>query len=283
MENNDAWPERLPPRAELRREIQAMVKAIRDVTLEQLGESAIRGIYHKGSGKKPWDTPIDYVPGVSDVDLHIWLVDADADRQVRDIDGALRFQAGIESAFYSQVTDPIHLPRPQVIILNRLLEYDDYIPSPAAAVEVVFGEPYPAEHTKTDAEVRADDGANMIAWYEETRDFGLSALDKPGSHAWTAARQLAYRVSPVGSRALNLLGVDPEEAWSMNRSSTVARLEELGQHELAAAIRTYYLAGWEYFLSGLADGSLARTVMRHAMAVIEFGHDLVRTIERRPG
>ena len=49
-----------------------------EVLLDLVPNEAVHGIYMKGSGLKEWDTPIDYVPEISDVDIHIQFYD-DAD------------------------------------------------------------------------------------------------------------------------------------------------------------------------------------------------------------
>ena len=46
-----------------------MVEAWRSVLVEKLGDAAVDGLYILGSAAKRWDSLIDYVPELSDVDL----------------------------------------------------------------------------------------------------------------------------------------------------------------------------------------------------------------------
>jgi len=55
----------------LRSEVLAMKKAMCEALLERLRSGTVRALYAKGSATKPWTTPIDYVPEVSDVDVQI--------------------------------------------------------------------------------------------------------------------------------------------------------------------------------------------------------------------
>lgn len=279
MDDRIQWGEKYPEQARLRSEVMAMVRAIRDVAFDELGEKNIRGIYHKGSGNKPWDSILDYVPEISDVDIHVWLRDRSQVNDLRNMETALRFQAGIEAGYSSAVAGRVHTPRPQVIVLNELMEDEQYVPSPPNTVGVVYGEQYPTSGRRSAAEIRVVDAQSLRSWYEEAIDLGLSVLDKPGRYAWGAVRSLSYRVSPVGSRVLSVLGVEPDLAWSMNRSAIVRELESRGFGELSEAIMEYYLAGWEYFLSGFDNTDAARAAIRNGFEVLRLGHSVAKGAE----
>ena len=72
---DDPWPNDFPAREVLRADVEAMAEAWRTVLLEELGAAAIDGLYLKGSAAKRWDSLVDYVPELSDVDLHVRLSD----------------------------------------------------------------------------------------------------------------------------------------------------------------------------------------------------------------
>ena len=57
-----------------------MVASIVEALLRQIPSSEVAGIYFKGSAQKRWDSPVDYVPEVSDVDIHVLLRDDDVCR-----------------------------------------------------------------------------------------------------------------------------------------------------------------------------------------------------------
>ena len=74
------WPVNYPSKSALRREVQAAIDSWVEVLLDRLPDGAVRGIYFKGSAQKAWDSPVDYVPELSDVDLH--LTHAPANRAI---------------------------------------------------------------------------------------------------------------------------------------------------------------------------------------------------------
>ena len=155
------WTDKLPAKDLVKSEVQAMINAVRGALLEELGEARIRGIYHKGSGNRQWISALDYVPEISDVDIHLWFHNDREVERLRDIATALKIQGAIENRYLASVQEPIHMPRPQLIILNELKRRENYIPSPLSSVDTIFGEDYPDEHDKSDAEIREIDAEQM--------------------------------------------------------------------------------------------------------------------------
>lgn len=268
-----AWSDKYPSQTRLRDEVRAMLAAIRTVLLAEIGESRIRGIYAKGSATRPWDTLLDYVPEISDVDVHVWLVDEPpALPLLYDLDVALAIQAGLERAYRGAVTMPLHFPRPQIMPLNTMAQDPTYVPSPPQTVEVLYGEPYPSHGPPTAEAVRRIDAENLRANYDAMAEFSLHLLDKPDKYVWGVVRTLSWRVSPTGARVLDLLGMDPDQSWSMNRSGVVRALCEFGQQPLADKLEAYYLAAWDYYLSGLTDSSAARAAIRAGVEAVKLGY-----------
>ena len=103
------------------------------------------------------------------------------------------------------------------------------------------------------------------------RDFALHAIDKPHKYIWTSMRTINWHISPCGPRILSLLGVPPEDAWSMNRTGVVTVLRESGEEEIAEDYSQYYMNGWKYFLSTYQDHQAARDALVSAIRVLERG------------
>ena len=256
---NITWTDRYPSQETLRREVRAMVDAILAALLVELGESAIRGVYFKGSGHREWESLLDYVPELSDVDIHLWLhEDGASGPPALDLDTALRVQAALERGYREAVPAPLHMPRPQIILLNTMKQYDDYVPPPAGSVDVLFGEDMPRDNPKSDAEIRRTDAAMLQVTYDAVSEMPMQVMDRPGRYNWTSLRNLSWRVSPTGARVLDLLGMDPDQTWRMTRTAVVRALREHGQDPLADAIIEYYLTAWDYFLSAYQDTDAAR-------------------------
>ena len=243
-----------------------MVDSFVEVLLRRLPPSEIAGIYLKGSAQKEWESPVDYVPELSDVDLHLLFHDpADIARRLGDTAAALEIHADLEQAYRARVPDPLHLPRPQLVLLNRLLQDPEYCPSPPGAVQALYGQPHD-EPPKPPEEIREVDrralGALLLlAQAERLKALPLRALDRPGPYLLPLLRDLNWQMSPTGPRLLALLGVPWEEAWSLNRTRIISRLESLGRGEFTADYAAYYLSGWDYFLSGYTDSDPARAAV----------------------
>ena len=138
---------RFPDREQLRAEARCLAACVRDQLLELIPAGEIRGLYQTGSTVKLWESPLDYVPEVSDVDIHVSFRDDSAWRQHLDtVPQALAIQAGIEACFEERVARPIHHPRLQLIVMNKLMaEREGFVYAPQSTVVVLHGEPYPKD------------------------------------------------------------------------------------------------------------------------------------------
>lgn len=254
------WDASFPDPARLRGEIDAMVDSFLAVLLDELPGETIRGIYLKGSGHKEWDSPIDYVPEISDVDVHVQFHDdADWRRHLGALDQALRINREVERAYLSKVTDPLHLPRPQLIVVNRMVQQIEFVHSPRSTVRTLFGEEYPqADYSDPDAVRRIECDRLMIDAGYLASDYPLHIIDRFGKYLAEGLRTLAWRVSPAGPRALHILGLDTETAWSLNRTGIVNLLAETGEQELAWSYLEFYVSGWRFFNSGYRDFEAGR-------------------------
>ena len=83
-----AWDKTYPSKAQLRLETAAMRQSILQTLLEFVKADNLEGVYAKGSSLKPWDSPLDYVPELSDVDVQVLLKD---DSPLQDPPNALAF------------------------------------------------------------------------------------------------------------------------------------------------------------------------------------------------
>jgi hypothetical protein len=271
MAMSAGWTDKYPDPKVLRAEVEAMVEAVVEVLRSRIAPGDLAGLYLKGSASKHWHSPVDYVPEMSDLDIHVLFTgDAVAERWPPGMEVALAVQAEIATGYQRRMPRPVHTPRPQVLILNRLLADPDYSPTPQSAVHTIFGPPYPAAEydQRREREIAARrllQDAAILAHLPRT------VMDKPVPYAWLVMRELSWRVSPVGPRALVLLGVAPAEAWSLSRSGVIPVLEIAGQAELAADYCRVYLASWDYFLSGYRDAAAAREAVAAAHAVLARG------------
>jgi hypothetical protein len=276
MAMDAGWTDKYPDPSVLRAEVEAMVESVVEVLRARIAPGDLAGLYLKGSAAKQWASPVDYVPEVSDLDIHVLFTDdAAAGRWPCDIGEALTVQGEIEAAYGRRVSRPIHTPRPQFVILNELLAEPDYSPSPPGTVRTLLGPPYP-EGQLDERREREIAARQLLFEGPLLKRLTRSVTDKPGKYAWLALRELVWRVSPAGPRMLVLLGVLPAEAWSLSRSGVIPVLEIAGQAEFAADYRRVYLASWDYFLSGYRDATAARQAVAAAHAVLARGAALAK-------
>jgi len=269
---NIIWDERYPDPAALRREVECMVGAYVDALLRKVPKSELAGIYFKGSAQKRWESPLDYVPELSDVDVHILFGDDEAEaKYLGTPEQALELQAAAEAAYFAKVPRPVHVPRPQLLVLNPFINEADFMQTPAEAITVVYGRDYPEGAPLEPEKVKTLDAKRLAGEAEYLARFPMRVSDKPAKYLWEALRGIVWRVSPTGPRVLYLLGVPFADAWTANRTGVVALLEDLGESEFADRYTRFYLSGWDYFLSGYADHDAGRRALLAGIDVIRRG------------
>lgn len=275
------WDGHYPAPDALRREVDAMRDAFVTALFEAVPPSALSGIYAKGSAQKPWDSPLDYVPELSDVDIHILFVeDAEVRRYLGTVEGALGIQARIESLYRSAVAAPIHVPRLQVIVANVLWRQPDYVPSPEHTVTILHGTAPPHSVQSADV-IRRIDATLLLEHEPYLAEVPFNIVDMPDKHIWPLLRGLTWRVSPIAPRVLSLYGIPFEEAWGENRTRAVTRLRSAGEDGLAVTLTEYYLNGWQYFLSGFTATDAARAAVLAGTQALSRAIDIARA--RQPG
>ena len=167
------WDDRLPDRNQLRAETRCLAACVRDQLLRLIPEDEIRGIYLTGSTVKSWDSPLDYVPEISHVDIHLAFHADNAWRQYLDtVPGALAIQKEIEACFAKRIPQPLHHPRLQLLVMNKLLaERPGFVYAPQSTVVVLHGEPYPQDDYSNPDTIRRHNAADLV----ERAEFAQSA------------------------------------------------------------------------------------------------------------
>ena len=70
-----SWDNHYPNPNILKKEIKYMLDSFVEALLEIIPKKDIAGIYFKGSAIKEWASPLDYVPEISDIDIHLLFSD----------------------------------------------------------------------------------------------------------------------------------------------------------------------------------------------------------------
>ena len=246
--------------------------------LALIPEDEIRGIYLTGSTVKPWDSPLDYVPEVSDVDIHVSFRDGISWRKHLDtVPRALAVQAAIEACFEERIARPLHHPRLQLLVMNQLMaERRGFVHSPPSTVVVLHGEPYPqADYSSLDT-IRRHNAADLVERAEFVQLVPLLAVDRLWTHARDVLGQLVWRVSPAGPLVLHISGLDTGHVWTLNRTQVTTALQDLALYDLANAYTAFYLSAWDYFLSGFTDTTACRAAIAAGTHVLTEGAETAR-------
>ncbi len=267
-----SWDKRYPDAAVLRREVEYMVEAYVAALFQKIPQSEVAGVYFKGSAQKEWDSPLDYVPELSDVDVHVLFEGDEAEaRYLGSAEQALELGAAAEAAYFAKVPRPVHVPRPQLLVLNSVISEPDFVQTPAEAITVLHGRDYPEGAPLEPEKVKTLDAKRLAGEAEYLSRFPMHAVDKPAKYLWEALRGMVWRVSPTAPRALHLLGVPFAEAWTANRTRVVALLENLAEGDLASRYSKFYLSGWDFFLSGYGDHDAGRRALLAGVDVLRRG------------
>jgi hypothetical protein len=277
-----AWDAKYPDAVTLRGEVRAAADAFIEALTQVVREPDVSGIYVKGSTLKAWDSPIDYVPVLSDVDVHVLFANEEAHkRHLGAVEQGLVLSQRAESLYHNRIPHPIHVPRIQMVVANRLFADPEYIPSPIETVQERFGIPYPRCEPDLDRSRGAAINRTLAAENVEYLDkLGDKVADLGGPHLRSVLRDLSWRVSPTGPRILELRGIAFHTAWTSNRTEIYELLAAIDETDMASSYAGFYLAGWEYFLSGDRDGEPARRAILAASRVLRRAITIARELRQ---
>lgn len=240
------WPRNFPKKEALKKDVDIMVSCFKEVLFSHEKKQNVYGIYFKGSASKRWDSIIDYVPGISDIDIHFILKNPKKLRSIS-LDEAFVFSSELRKLYKSKNRHPAHVPIVQMNLLNDLMEKDFYSPTPKSAIKVIYGKEYPEEKiilkkelAKSKKKIRDD--AGPLA-----EKFPMKVIDKTNGHA-KYLQDLAWKISPTVPNYLFLKIKDYDKVWSMNRTEIVKSLMDLGEKHLAENYVKFYTEAWNYYL-----------------------------------
>ena len=255
---------------QVRRDVDCCIEIWSEMLSEDL-QDRVEYAYAKGSCIKHWDSPIDYVPVFSDVDIHIKL------RNGRNFypdsyEGfveSLSTTEAYEDMFGERNSDAVHLPRVQVVLLNPNLSDPDFmLPWDLGMIRLMVGEPRlvePPDHTL----LRSMDRRNLLNQVEVLGALPLSACERTGLDYWILVRRLGWRVSPTPVRLLSQVVEDPLRVWGLNRTEVCEELKAHGFGDVSTSCKEYYLSGWEAFRSDFRDSRAMREALKAAYRVLE--------------
>jgi len=248
-----------------RLDVEAAIEAWTDITSNHLEN--LEFVYIKGSATKFWQSPIDYVPVLSDIDLHIKTVD-DKPLFPSTKEGflsSLEITALYEKLFKSIRPDYLHIPRPQIVTMEDLDPL--WIPAEIDKIKVIYGEVKPGENRDPE-DIRDEDYQSLKELGPVLASLPMMLIDRIGMDYYRVIRSICWRVSPSPVRLLSQTE-DPEYFWGLNRTQVHRELENSGYTDTAEYFKEYYLEGWRMFETEFKDNDVMRSVIKNGFLVLD--------------
>ena len=265
---------------QIRTEVDHSLNIWKNLLINEFKEN-VEFIYAKGSAIKPWDSPLDYVPILSDVDIHIKLVDEFKIFQngLDSITKSLEISGSYEGHFKEKYPKSLHLPRIQLVTINHLKTLPEYVPPRLNDVRIVYGEPYISTILKP-SRIREIDYNHLIEIKETLNNLPMSLIDRSGLDNWVLIRRINWQVSPTPIRLLTqIIDTAPLEIWSWNRTKIVAELKDQGFEELIQNYKQFYLKGWEAFLAQHQNNQTLREIIFHGFKVLHLSMQILQGLK----
>lgn len=246
-------------------DVEAALEVWKELIEERLGD-VVDFAYVTGSALKKWESPIDYVPLISDVDIHIKTL-TNRPLFTPDPDGftaSLELTRLYEERFKERNSGYLHIPRPQIVTSE---EHDpDWGPQDLFDVKILYGDVKPGRR-RPGEEVRANDLTQLLELGQVLPGLPVRVVDRIGLEYYRIIRELCWRVSPTPVRLLNQMA-DSEYVWSLNRTRVVEKLDAHGFDNVTQHYKAYYLAGWTCFKTRFQDNDAMRKTIREAYWVL---------------
>ena len=271
--------------AELKEDIYIAINIWSNLLIEMFQEE-IEYIYAKGSAIKTWETKIDYVPQISDIDIHVKVKEhVSGLLNNPDLKTSIALSTEYRKRFkkynIDQKRTPFHLPRIQLVILNKLVEKKfTFVHSRLQDVRVLFGNPIFPQELDHES-IRQLDKSELLKLHTPLKKIPTDMLDRSDQFEYyTALRRITYVISPSPVRLLTQLLRDknPYDIWTWNRTTILQQLQSLSLHELATTYEQYYLMGWELFNSKFEDIEKFQNTISLGLQVLSLVYNNVLTL-----
>ena len=258
-----------------RKDVEAAITVWGELIPERLGDR-ISYAALKGSVLKSWEGPVDYVPVICDLDIHIGTINHQPlfPRNREGFKYALETTKYFEEHFIELRPYHIHIPRPQVVIVEPHLEV--MLPETKDEVKVLYGE-VPLRDEESEHECQRRDLKLLWGLKPLLDRLPERIIDRMGLEYYRIIRELCWNVSPTPVRVLSQF-TDSKKAWKMNRTSIIRELEAVGLTDLATVYRSYYIKGWEVFETEFTDNWIMRELIALAYDVLWRSYELTKSL-----
>ena len=264
----------------LKKDVTIALNVWKNLLLEFFQDD-IEYIYAKGSSTKPWESQIDYVPQISDVDIHIKLFESNSSSLLHpNLETSLSLITEYEKRFLFQNRSLnrkyIHLPRVQIVILNKItIDLINFTYPRIQDVKILYGNPIFPQEVEHDL-VRKQDKEELLKLRETLQTIPESLRDRSGKYElYIVLRRMNFLVSPTPVRLLTqaLMEENPYDIWTWNRTKITRELEELNFHSIATNYEKYYVIGRELFNEDFNNNEKFLSLISTGLKVLELAYN----------
>jgi len=243
--------------------------------LNDFAKDNIEYLFTKGSSAKKWQTDIDYVPIISDVDIHVKFKDNKKKllNKSNAFDEASFFTGNYERLFYKSCKElnhkPIHVPRVQIVQLEFHGRKGYVVPPREQDIIWLQGKsdfPEEMDHQT----IREMDRKSLLNEKLFIDSIPETFFELSGLGYYTLLYRIGSRISATPIRLLTqLLDENPHNIWALNKTSIKKLLSEHNLTTIASSYEQYYITGWKLFESSFTDSELYRTMIKHGYYVLK--------------
>lgn len=238
-----------------RQQIAAFAAKIADTAAELLGD--FTSIIWKGSTHKPWEGPFDFLPGLSDIDIHVYTgVPLQDPWRLR--------RAVLDAAGPAPFSTPLQL---LVLDTATLPEWWTILPG---TFEVMHGAEPPVT-VPTTKRLLERDKYGLAGASGDVARVSYDILGLTDEELWPYLRSVRSLFPPALYRAASVWTGRPERVWSLNRSRL---LSYAGEHLSLAGVTE---AAVGYFTAALRACHNPGDP-EHAEAALRAGQHVLTTV-----
>ena len=263
----------------IRKDIDIAIQVWKVMLNEYLRDN-IDYMFTKGSSAKIWESDIDYVPILSDVDIHIKLTGNK--RKILPNKNAFKqssfFTSNYELLFKKLCKEKnhesFHLPRIQIVQLDFHGRKEYVIPPREKDITFIQGSttfPKEMEHSQ----IRRIDKKNLLNEKQFLSSIPEIYFELSGLDYYSLLYRISSRISPSPIRLLTQLMTEenPHDIWTFNKTSIKNHLQEFNLGNIASFYESFYLTGWKLFESGFADKNYFRSMIESGYNVLTYCYE----------
>ena len=260
-----------------RKEVDSCLETWKSI-LEENYSKSIEYAYAKGSATKKWESYIDYVPVLSDVDIHIKVLNhSNFFDDENSFHESVNISETYETRFIEDNPNYFHIPRTQIICINKIVDIVDFVFPKETSIIPLIGDVQLGKNPSIDR-IKETDLKNLLKLEELLAGLPMSMIDRTGMDLWSLIRRMNWRISPSPVRLLSLSSDKPLDLWELNRTSIAKELEKHDYPLIAEHYKDYYYEGWIAFLEDFTNSQTLRRLISTGHEVLKLCLDETRKL-----